>query len=81
VTNAVGVQPFLAEIWNIGASQAETLGENVADSEAGERLAAVIQKHPRFRPQIQGALITERSQHRGCLRPQRAVALLSPFAK
>ena len=49
MTNAVGVQPFLAEIRSIGASQAKALGEDVADSEAGERPAAVIQKHPRFR--------------------------------
>ena len=45
MTNAVGVQSFLAEIRNIGASQAETLGEDVADSETGERSAAVVQKH------------------------------------
>jgi hypothetical protein len=45
----VGVQSFLAEIRNIGASQAETLGEDVADSETGERSAAVVQKHRGFR--------------------------------
>ena len=35
VTNAVRMQPFLAEAWSTGASQPETPGENMADSKAG----------------------------------------------
>ena len=42
--DAVGMQPFLAEVRSIAPSQPKTLGEDVADSETGQRSAAVIQK-------------------------------------
>ena len=48
---------------------AKSLHRARRDSETGERSAAVVQKHRRFRPQVQGSLITELSQHRGGLRP------------
>src|SRR5215831_16262326 len=44
-------------------------------------MAAVVQKEGRFRLQVQAPLLTECFQHRGRLRPERAVALLSPFSK
>ena len=44
-------------------------------------MAAVVQKEARFRLQVQSPLLTECSQHRGRLRPERAVALLPPFSK
>src|SRR6516164_9578747 len=44
-------------------------------------MAAVVQKEARFRPQVQTPLLTECSQDRGRLRPERAVALLPPFSK
>src|SRR5215831_5702405 len=44
-------------------------------------MAAVVQKEGRFRPQVQTPLLTKCSQHRGRLRPERAVALLPSFPK
>ena len=41
----------------------------------------MVKKEVRFGPQVQTPLLTECSQHRGRLRPERAVALLSPFSK
>src|SRR5579863_1150567 len=75
------MQPLFAEVWSTGASQSQTPGENMADSKTGERMTTVVQKEARFRPQVQIPSLTERSQHRGGLRPKRAVALLSPFSK
>lgn len=77
VANAMWVQPLLAEIRRGTASRAETSGEDVTDAEPGQWLTAVVQKDTRFRPQVQVPPFAERFQHRGGLRPQRAVALLS----
>ena len=75
------MQSLLFEIRRLAPGQAKTSGKDMADSEPGQRLTAMVQKDVRLRAQIQISLLTERSQHHGRLRPQRAVALLSPFAK
>jgi len=44
VANAVRVQPLLSEIWNALASILNALGENISDTEAGQRIVPMIQK-------------------------------------
>jgi len=76
----VGQAPLAATVYNLEelrcnevrrllAGQTETSGEDMTDSETRQRLAAVVQKHARFRPKIRIPLMAERSQYHGGLRP------------
>ena len=78
---AMRVQPFFAEIGGFPASKAETSGKDVANTESGQRLTAMIQKNPSFRSQVQIPFFAESSQDRRGLRPQRAVAFFPTLAK
>ena len=69
VANAVRVQPFLSEIWNILVSILNALGEDVPDTEAGQRIIPMIQKDLGSRLQVQTSLPAEAAQDCGCLRP------------
>jgi hypothetical protein len=81
VPDAVGMQPFLAQIRSVAACNAKTPCEDMANSETGQRLASVIKKHVTVRPRIEVPLITERFQHCGGLRPYRTVAFFSSLAE
>jgi hypothetical protein len=63
------------------ASKAETSGKDVANTESGQRLTAMIQKNPSFRSQVQIPFFAESSQDRRGLRPQRTVAFFPTLAK
>ena len=53
VADAMWMQPLLAQVRRFFARQAQTSGEDMADSETGYGLPAVIQKYSRLRPQVQ----------------------------
>lgn len=75
------MEPLLAEIRDFPASMAKTLSEDVANPEASQGIATVIQKNTSFRSQIEILFLAESSQDRGGLRPQRTIALFPTLAK
>jgi hypothetical protein len=56
---AVRVKPLLAEVGSFLASELKASGEDVPNTEAGERGTSVVEEHVSFRPQVQISLPTE----------------------
>src|SRR5580704_405626 len=81
VTHAVWMEPLLPKIGNLFRGTVETLGENIAYPEPGQRFATVIQEDASFGPQVQILLLRKSAQHRGGLWPQRAVAFFPAFTE
>ena len=59
VPDTVWMQSFLAQIRSFAACNTKASGEDMANSEPGQRLASVIKKQATVRPQIEIPLITE----------------------